>query len=81
MEKFYALLSEEKSYDWNPDSENFARKSYKDRKVPLHVAASFGAPLEVVSKLIQEYPDGLTTLDQWKKIPLHYAVIFVHVDN
>ncbi len=43
--------------------------------LPLHHAARYGAPVEVVQLLIDKYPDAVKEKDQYGRLPLHYAAI------
>jgi hypothetical protein len=46
------------------------------RQLPLHAAVCFGAPMIVIEKLIQVYPEALRSPDCHHNLPLHLAFIF-----
>jgi hypothetical protein len=41
--------------------------------LPLHVAIRWGAPVEVVTALIEAYPEATTIRNCWDNVPCHSA--------
>ncbi|XRB22513.1 hypothetical protein RI054_31g123650 [Pseudoscourfieldia marina] len=52
---------------------NEAKQKNKDGDLPLHWAVANNAPVEVVSKLIDAYRDGVQVKNNNGNLPLHYA--------
>jgi len=46
------------------------------RQLPLHAAICYGAPRNVIEKLIEIEPDALKSPDNFGNLPLHLAFIF-----
>ena len=51
------------------------------RQLPLHAAICYGAPTNVVEKLIEAYPGALQSPDSHGNLPLHLAFIFNAEDS
>ena len=47
--------------------------------IPLHAAIIFGAPYNVVKKLVELYPDGVRCADDQAMLPLH--LVFKHLTD
>jgi hypothetical protein len=44
--------------------------------LPLHVACRKGAPVEVVTALLEAYPDATTIRNDYSDLPCHYAYCY-----
>ena len=42
--------------------------------LPLHCACICGAPLPLMRRLVEAYPEGLEAADKWERTPLEVAV-------
>jgi len=50
-------------------------------QLPLHAAITFQAPFEVITKLVEVYPESIRCADDQDMLPLHYAFRFGSEDN
>ena len=41
--------------------------------LPIHIAAHYAAPEEVLLKMIELYPDSLKRKDYYNRLPIHHA--------
>ena len=51
------------------------------RQLPLHAAICYGAPANVIEKLVEAYPGALESPDSHGNLPLHLAFIFDSDDS
>jgi ankyrin repeat protein len=58
--------------DHRPESLD-ERTDSEERSLPLHVAASYGAPMQVVEFVVDQRPDALAQADGRGRLPLHVA--------
>jgi hypothetical protein len=54
-------------------SPHYTKTADSREGLPLHVAILSGAPVEVVSTLLEAYPDATTTQNRYNSLPCHYA--------
>jgi ankyrin repeat protein len=79
QEGLLAPLSEK---DWKTaltvilHSPHYAKRVNSMEDSPLHVALRMGAPVEVVTALLEAYPDAATIRDQYNYLPCHYACCY-----
>jgi hypothetical protein len=58
-------------------SPHWAKRSVNTtQRSPLHVALRLGAPVEVVTALLEAYPDATTIGDRYNNLPCHFACCF-----
>jgi hypothetical protein len=58
-------------------SPHWAKRSVNTTQVlPLHVACRKGAPVEVVTALLEAYPDATTIRNCLKQLPCHVACLY-----
>jgi len=50
-------------------------------QLPLHAAITFQAPFDVITKLVEVYPESIRCADDQDMLPLHYAFRFGSEDN
>lgn len=50
-------------------------------QLPLHAAITFQAPFDLITKLIEIYPESIRCADDQDMLPLHYAFRFGSEDN
>jgi hypothetical protein len=54
-------------------SPHYTKRVDPIKDLPLHVAIRWGAPVEVVTALLEAYPDATTIRDQNNGLPCHFA--------
>jgi hypothetical protein len=58
-------------------SPHYAKKVDPIRGSPLHVVLRMGAPIEVVTALLEAYPDATATIqDYYNNLPCHLACLY-----
>jgi hypothetical protein len=58
------------------NSPHWAEKAHSVLDLPLNVAFREGAPVTVVTALLEAYPDATTIRDSWKILPYHLACLY-----
>jgi hypothetical protein len=54
-------------------SPHYTKRVNSGEHSPLHVAIRKGAPVEVVTALLEAYPNATTTQNRYNSLPCHYA--------
>lgn len=67
-------------YEWLATKIGFLRSANKQGHLPLHIAALKGAPVAVMTSLIQGYTDALNSPDREGNTPLHLALIAGNIE-
>jgi hypothetical protein len=74
-----ALIAPLKTKDWKTaltvilQSPHYTKRADPMQRLPLHVAVLRGAPIEVVTSLLEAYPDATTIRNQYNNLPCHLA--------
>jgi len=61
------------SWSCDPRTRHEARRKNDRGNLPLHSAASFRAPVEVIEGLLESYPEAASVTNNYGNLPLHFT--------
>jgi hypothetical protein len=79
---YYYLINPLFEQDWKTaltvilHSPHYTKKAHPNLGFPLRVAIREGAPVEVVTALLEAYPDAMTIENYQEHLPCHMACIY-----
>jgi len=82
IEHAYYQTLHQLDYNMDDDEEGvaFAKSDYKDGDLPLHVAISHDASIDIIQLLVESYPQGIFGINHALQTPLMVACIYGRYD-